>query len=202
MHVPFEINAFGVWTPRNDCVDMQTVGRGGRTGNTTNSGAVCVRCLAQGHLSWEAGTLQCPKYIHRFYWRCRYLLCQLLCVLQTMCKRLDEEGAATLTESVVVPTLLSGLRQQRQPDLSHRVTTGFLPEHVEKSYLLKRALKRLPSPEGPAVPFDLVCEPFSQFVQRARVLAFNLPPSPQVFCQVLQLLALLLQLQIQHLQLL
>lgn len=53
----------------------------------------------------------------------------------------------------------------------------------------------LPLPLGPGG------EPFSKFVKGAGILAFNLAPSSKVVRQVLQLLALLLQLQVQHLQL-
>lgn len=39
----------------------------------------------------------------------QYLLGKALCVLQAVCEGLDEEGAAALTQSIVVPTFLAGL---------------------------------------------------------------------------------------------
>lgn len=51
------------------------------------------------------------------------------------------------------------------------------------------------------LPLDPGREAFSEFFKGTGVLAFNLAPSAQIVSQVLQLLALLLKLQVQHLQL-
>ena len=61
-------------------------------------------------------------------WLCQYLLGEALCVLQTVCEWLDEKVAAALAQHIMVPTFQPGLGQQGQPDFSHRVTAGILPE--------------------------------------------------------------------------
>lgn len=51
------------------------------------------------------------------------------------------------------------------------------------------------------LPLDPGGEAVGQFVEGTRILAFNLAPAPKVIAQLLQLLALLLQLQVENLQL-
>lgn len=51
------------------------------------------------------------------------------------------------------------------------------------------------------LPLDPGGEAVGQFVEGTRILAFNLAPAPKVISQLLQLLALLLQLQVKNLQL-
>lgn len=57
------------------------------------------------------------------------------------------------------------------------------------------------SKAGLPLPLDPGGEPFSEFFKGAGILAFNLTPSSKVVCQVQQLLAFLLKLQVQNLQL-
>lgn len=64
--------------------------------------------------------------------KCRhqYLLCQSLCVIQTLCERLNNNIAAALAQAIVLSTFLAGLGQQSHPNLGHRVTAGLLPDHT------------------------------------------------------------------------
>lgn len=62
--------------------------------------------------------------------RHRYLLCESLCVLQTLCERLNKNVAAALTQAIVVATFLTGLGQQSHPNLGYCVTAGLLPDHT------------------------------------------------------------------------
>ncbi|TNN82823.1 hypothetical protein EYF80_006780 [Liparis tanakae] len=56
----------------------------------------------------------------------QYLLCEALCVLQAVCEGLDEDVAAALTQTTVLPAFLAGLGQHSQPDLGHRVVRQVL----------------------------------------------------------------------------
>lgn len=77
------------------------------------------------------------------------------------------------------------------PDLF--VTSCQLNDHRTNRHSTNRAWSNL--------PFDFGGEPLRQFVKRACILPFYLTASSQVVCQVLKLLRFLLQLQVQHLQL-
>lgn len=67
-----------------------------------------------------------------------HLFSEALSALQTVHDGLDEEAAATFTESTVVLTFLSGLGEQSHPNLGHRVSTGVLPEPREKMMITKQ----------------------------------------------------------------
>lgn len=134
-----------------------------------------------------------------------YLLGQALRVLQAVREGLDQEVAAALTQSAVVLALLAGVGEESQPHLRHRVAAGLLSEHVRGGSRSDRVKLNV----GCwlfwgffFLPLESRGEPLGQFIQRSGVLALDLTPPPQVVAQVLQLLALLLQRHVQHLQLL